>query len=149
MASSFSFELRYSIITSSMNLNQVTIPSNDLVAAVKFYKLLGLQLIVDSIPRYARFQCPTGDSTFSIHHVEHPIQTEGLTVYFECEDLDERCRSLQRQGIKFDTEPVDQIWLWREAHLRDPDGNRLILYYAGKNRKDPPWRIDTASNNSE
>jgi hypothetical protein len=36
---------------------------------------------------------------------------------------------------------TDQTWLWREARLKDPDGNQLILYSAGKNRKDPPWKI--------
>lgn len=126
----------------AMDLNQVTIPSRDLVVSVKFYKLLGLQLIVDSIPRYARFQCPSGDATFSIHHVEHLNLTEGLSIYFECHDLDDRCNQLAQQGVEFDLEPTDQRWLWREAHLRDPDGNRLILYHAGKNRKNPPWRID-------
>jgi len=25
--------------------------------------------------------------------------------------------------------------------VKDPDGNQLVLYYAGKNRKDPPWKI--------
>lgn len=124
-----------------MNLNQVTIPSRDLTTAVGFYKRLGLQLIVDSIPRYARFQCPNGDATFSIHHVEHPIRTDGLIVYFECDNLDDRFTELKHLGIEFDLEPTDQRWLWREAHLRDPDGNRLILYHAGKNRKNPPWRL--------
>ena len=124
-----------------MNLNQITIPSHDLTTAVVFYKRLGLQLIVDSVPRYARFLCPDGDSTFSIHHVEHPIQTEGLTVYFECDDLDEQFTRLQQQGIEFDLEPTDQRWGWREAHLRDPDGNRLILFHAGAFRKNPPWRV--------
>lgn len=97
-----------------MNLNQVTIPSNDLATAVEFYKQLGLQLIVDSIPRYARFQCPTGDATFSIHHVDHPIQTDGLTVYFECDELDNRCSELQKRGFKFDLEPTDQPWLAKQ-----------------------------------
>ena len=131
-----------------MNLNQVTIPSHDVAAAVEFYKQLGLQLIVDSIPRYARFQCPTGDATFSVHHVEHPIQTDGLAIYFECHNLDDCCSELQNQGVKFDMEPTDQRWLWREAHLRDPDGNRLILYHAGNNRKNPPWRIGGTADNS-
>ena len=135
----FRFENRIHI--ASMNLNQVTIPSHDLTTAVEFYKRLGLQLIVDSVPRYARFLCPDGDSTFSIHHVEHPIQTEGLTVYFECDDLDEQFTRLQQQGIEFDLEPTDQRWGWREAHLRDPDGNRLILFHAGEFRKNPPWRV--------
>lgn len=47
-----------------MDLNQVTIPSNDVNRSVDFYRTLGLQLIVDSIPRYARFECPDGDATF-------------------------------------------------------------------------------------
>ena len=27
------------------------------------------------------------------------------------------------------------------AYLRDPDGNRLCLYFAGENRVNPPWRV--------
>lgn len=48
-----------------MNLNQVTVYSKDVGKAVEFYKKLGLLLIVDSVPHYARFECPNGDSTFS------------------------------------------------------------------------------------
>jgi len=43
--------------------------------------------------------------------------------------------------VVFDSAPTDQRWLWREARLGDPDGNRLCLYWAGKNRVDPPWRV--------
>jgi hypothetical protein len=47
-----------------------------------------------------------------------------------------------------------QPWLWREAHMRDPDGNSLCLFTAGKNRKYPPWRVaaarkDTAAESSD
>ena len=126
-----------------MNLNQVTIPSKDLNISVPFYQLLGLKLIVDSVPRYARFECPSGDSTFSIHHVESiPESGESVSIYFECEQLDEKVNDLVSRGMVFDELPNDKRWLWREAHLTDPDGNRLILYYAGENRKNPPWRIN-------
>lgn len=124
-----------------MNLNQVTIPSRDVDRSVDFYRRLGLQLIVDSIPRYARFECPSGDSTFSIHYVDSLLSDIGVIVYFECDDLDGRVAELKEAGIKFDIDPVDQTWQWREAHLRDPDGHRLILYHAGENRKHPPWRV--------
>ncbi len=127
-----------------MNLNQVTIPSHDLVRSVAFYQQLGLRLIVDSVPRYARFECPDGEATFSIHRVEDPVRTSGLSIYFECEDLDVRVAELKDRGIAFDLDPVDQRWLWREAHPRDPDGNHLILFHAGENRKNPPWRIETS-----
>ena len=74
--------------------------------------------------------------------VEHPIPSDGIVVYFECENLDEVVAQLSAQGVEFDSHPVDQAWKWREAHLHDLDGNRLILFYAGENRKYPPWRID-------
>ena len=50
-----------------MNLNQVTIPSVDVIKSVEFYKKLGLRLIVDASPRYVRFEVPDGEATFSIH----------------------------------------------------------------------------------
>ena len=125
-----------------MNLNQVTVPSLDLEVAIPFYERLGLKLIVKAMPHYARFACPAGDSTFSLHQVENLPKGDGVSVYFECEDLDERVTRLQYEGITFDLQPTDQRWLWREARLKDPDGNQLILYFAGKNRLYPPWRIN-------
>jgi hypothetical protein len=44
-------------------------------------------------------------------------------------------------GIIFESVPTDQSWLWREARLRDLDGNQIILYHGGTNRLNPPWRI--------
>ncbi|MEO1437570.1 MAG: VOC family protein [Bacteroidota bacterium] len=126
-----------------MNLNQVTVPSLNVKRAIAFYELLGLRLIVHTHDAYARFECPDGESTFSIHLVDHLPEREGngVVVYFECEDLDAQVERLQAAGIAFDVLPTDQPWLWREAHLNDPDGNSLILYYAGENRKDPPWKL--------
>tara|TARA_R110000868_G_scaffold66399_3_gene197784 strand:- start:392 stop:769 length:378 start_codon:yes stop_codon:yes gene_type:complete len=124
-----------------MNLIQVTIPSIDLEKSVRFYQKLGLQLIVDSIPRYARFVCPDGNATFSIHRVEKLAVGEGVTVYFECENLDIEYNRLIAEGVEFIHPPIDQTWLWKEARLKDPDGNNIILFYGGENRVNPPWRI--------
>lgn len=124
-----------------MDLNQVTVYTPDVRRAAGFYSLLGLRLIVDSIPRYARFECPDGDSTFSLHETDRPAEGSNIVLYFECEDLDETVERLVREGIEMDEMPTDRDWLWREAGLRDPDGNRIILYRAGVNRKNPPWRV--------
>lgn len=124
-----------------MNLNQITIPSINVPRAVEFYQLLGLQVIVDSSPRYVRFVCPDGGSSFSIQHTEELPQGNGVHIYFECENLDEKVEQLKQAGIPFLSGPEDQRWLWREAHLKDPDNNHLILYWAGKNRLNPPWRV--------
>ncbi|TXF91425.1 VOC family protein [Neolewinella aurantiaca] len=124
-----------------MNLNQVTLPTLDLAQSISFYETLGLRLIVHAPPRYARFECPNGDSTFSLHLVDELPSGEGSYTYFECEDLDERVVALQAAGLDFDTQPTDETWRWREARLRDPDNNRLILFWAGEDRKNPPWRL--------
>lgn len=124
-----------------MQLNQVTLPATDLARSVAFYQTLGLRLIVDSVPRYVRFEMPEGGATLSLHHVDTPPGGPGVVVYFECADLDARVTALTAAGIAFDTPPTDQRWLWREAQLRDPDGNALILFWAGDNRLNPPWRI--------
>ena len=108
-------------------------------AAIAFYVRLGLKLIVTS-PHYARFVCPQGDSTFSVHLGE--VQTNPTTVvYFENENLDAVVKDLQASGLVFDTQPADQRWLWREARLRDPSGNPICLFQAGENRLNPPWRL--------
>jgi catechol 2,3-dioxygenase-like lactoylglutathione lyase family enzyme len=124
-----------------MNLNQVTIPSLDISRAIRFYQTLGLALIVGSLPNYARFYCKEGNSTFSIHLVGQLPVGIGVCIYFECEKLDEYVAGLISKGIVFEEMPNDKSWLWREARLKDPDNNQLILYYAGENRLNPPWRI--------
>jgi len=124
-----------------MNLNQITVPSLDLEKSIPFYEKLGLKLIVKSLPHYARFECPDGNSTFSIHLKKELPHGEGVYVYFECENLDEHVQQLKQKGIQFDLDPTDQNWLWREARLKDIDGNQLILFYGGDNRLNPPWRL--------
>lgn len=124
-----------------MNLNQITIPSLNVEKSVAFYEILGLQLIVLALPEYARFECPQGDSTFSIHKVEKLPDGEGIWIYFEEEQLDNYIETIKLKGIIIDELPEDKPWLWREARLKDPDNNIVIIYKAGKNRKTPPWRI--------
>ena len=122
-----------------MDLNQVTLPALDIGKSVEYYKRMGFLQIVDS-PHYARFECPDGDATFSVHAVDSVSAGSGVTVYFEHEALDVLCAELQERGFEFEQEPVDRSWLWREAVLIDPAGNRICLYRAGENRKYPPWR---------
>ena len=123
-----------------MNLNQVTLPCLDYVASVAFYKALGLTQIVDSPPRYARFESSTG-STLSIHSVEAVAESTGVTIYFEVEDVDAKVAELRDGGLEIDAEPVDQQWLWREAYLKDPAGNVICIFHGGENRRYPPWRV--------
>ncbi len=124
-----------------MNLNQITIFSSKTTELVEFYQKLGLRLIVDSLPRYARMECPDGDATLSVHSTCIAETDSNIVLYFECEDLDARVAELKNLGLEFEEEPKDQDWRWREAYLRDPSNNRICLFHAGENRKNPPWKV--------
>lgn len=124
-----------------MNLNQVTLPAKDIEESKDFYLELGFKMIVNS-PHYARYETPTGDSTFSIHSSEAVPTQPSAIIYFESDFLDKLVDSLKQKGFVFETDPTDMPWLWREAKLLDPSGNIICLYHAGENRKNPPWRTD-------
>ncbi len=124
-----------------VDLNQITIPCKNYEESVAFYVRLGLRQIVDSPPRYARFETKSG-TTLSIHAAGSSDAQSGTVVYFEVEEVDESVERLKRAGLEFESDPTDQSWLWREAYLRDPSGNKVCIYHAGENRRYPPWRIE-------
>jgi hydroxymethylpyrimidine/phosphomethylpyrimidine kinase len=125
--------------TDEMTIQQVTLPARDYARSVAFYRTLGLTQIVDSPPRYARFECP-GGATLSIH-VEGDAAAGDAAICFESGELDAWVGRLQAAGIVFEALPEDKRWGWREASLRDPAGNLLILCHSGEYRRFPPWRI--------
>ena len=126
-----------------MNLNQVTLPVKDMAEACKFYRNMGFLQIVDT-PHYARFECTEGSSTFSLSLDESGIENSSV-IYFEHENLDELVSTLKKNGIEFDQDPSDMRYLWREAVLHDPSGNKIKLYWAGENRLNPPWRVELSA----
>ena len=122
-----------------MNLNQVTLPVEDMQKATEFYRCMGFEQIVDT-PHYARFCCPQGDATFSLS-LSDTSAPNPTVIYFEDPELDELVTRLKGNGFSFDQEPQDQSYLWREAVLHDPSGNKIKLFWAGENRLNPPWRV--------
>jgi len=128
-----------------MRLNQVTVPLVDYEASKGFYLKLGLKLIVDTPPRYARFEMPEGGSTFSIEYVDGWQGGDWPEIWFESDRLDELVAELKSKGVVFESDPMEMPYLWRVALLRDPAGNRIALYHAGENRLNPPWRVKESS----
>ncbi len=128
-----------------MRLNQVTLPCTDYAASVAWWQRFGLTLIVDSPPRYARFECPVFDgeepSTLSLHQVEAVAEGEGVSIYFEVGDVFTEVGGRCMAGIHPLGEPERKDWRWTEAWYRDPAGNSVCLYTAGNNRRFPPWRV--------
>lgn len=124
-----------------MRLNHVTVGAADVERSAGFYRRLGFEQIVASYPHYARFKAPDGDATLSLAHAPDGVPRSATSVHLECEDVDATVERLKAAGVEFDLDPVDQPYLWREAILRDPDGNVLFLFTAGENRLNPPWRL--------
>ena len=52
-------------------------------------------------------------------------------IYFEHQQLDELVSACKSKGFVFNKNH-DMSYLWREAILNDPSGNKTILYWAGE-----------------
>jgi catechol 2,3-dioxygenase-like lactoylglutathione lyase family enzyme len=126
-----------------VRLNHVTVTVTEIERSVAFYELLGLEQIVANYPTYARFVSPEGDTTLSLHGLAPASEppSPSVSLHFECDDVDGKVAELKAKGVTFDMDPTDQPYLWREAILSDPDGNRIFLFSAGENRLNPPWRL--------
>ena len=123
-----------------MELNQITLPVKNMDDAVNFYLKLGFTQIVDT-PHYSRFSCPEGNATFSLSLESVEFENSSV-IYFEHEKLDELCADLSQRGFQFEQLPTEQRYLWKEAILKDPSGNKIKLYWAGENRLNPPWKVE-------
>jgi len=128
----------------SIRLNQVTLAAKDMAASVSFYEKLGLKRIVDSAPRYVRFEFPDDgqgtQATLSLHAAQTDFapSPDAPLIYFEVNDVE---AFLTEKDITPLTTPEMKSYLWFEADIEDPSGNRIRLFTAGKNRRFPPWRI--------
>lgn len=103
---------------------------------------MGFLQIVDT-PHYARFASQHGGGTFSLR-LSKQRMVNPTVIYFEHEQLDQLFGDLLGKGFIFEQEPTDMSYLWREAILNDPSGNKIILYWAGENRLNPPWKVAQA-----
>lgn len=128
-----------------LRLNQVTLAAKDMAASVLFYEKLGLTLIVDSAPRYVRFEFPdpsdAGEpATLSLHEVddEWSAPTDWPLIYFEVEDVIGFLRDAALAPVN---PPEAKTYQWTEADILDPAGNRIRIYAAGTARRFPPWRL--------
>ena len=131
-----------------LRLNQVTLGAKDMAASVLFYENLGLKLIVDSAPRYCRFEFPEHSetpqpATLSLHEVDNNWKppSDWPLIYFEVDDVPE---FLQQKNIIPTSDAEMKSYLWVEADIIDPSGNRIRIYQAGENRRFPPWRVKDA-----
>ena len=104
-------------------VNHITLPVSDMKRAVHFYeKYLGLKKTRgEQDPNYV---------IFDVGGVEFGLELGGkLEIFLQVEDVDKAYKSLKKKGVKFLTEPKDQLWGGRTATLADPDGNMFTLVH--------------------
>ena len=118
-------------------IESVGICVTDLARAVAFYKQLGFEEAgEDSRGRVLR----AGNAQLLLFGSRHPhphAQTRGFALALNAPGLDHlslRVRdvdglhaALSALGVAFSRPPLDEVWGWRLAQLKDPDGNNLCL----------------------
>jgi len=113
----------------------VSVPVSDQERAKEFYvEKLGFELSRedDSIPGIRWVQVtPKGGATsltlVTWFETMPPGSLQGLVL--GSADLEKDCEELVARGVEFDRPLQDQPW-GKEAVVRDPDGNRLVLQQA-------------------
>jgi len=119
-------------------LDAIGIVSADLVATVRFYRLVGLQ-IPDTTEDHIDVTTPGGvrvmfDALELIKQLDpewvkpagHPI-----ALAFRCinsKEVDEVYGRITAAGFKGKTPPFDAFWGQRYATVLDPDGNAVDLF---------------------
>jgi predicted enzyme related to lactoylglutathione lyase len=110
----------------------VSVPVSDQDRAKNFYtQTLGLTLLRDddSVPGIRWVQVAPADGGTALTLVTWfdtmpPGSLRGLVL--ASDDLDRDYQRLQALGAEFEQPPAQQPWA-KEAVLRDPDGNQLVL----------------------
>jgi methylmalonyl-CoA/ethylmalonyl-CoA epimerase len=116
--------------TPIQHIGQISIRTNDLQAAVAFYRdQLGLDYLFDA-GQMAFFMC--GDVRLMLAEPESPeFDHPSSIVYFRVGDIQAAHEELADRGVPFDDAPhliaeLDDHDLWM-AFFRDPDRNLLGL----------------------
>jgi catechol 2,3-dioxygenase-like lactoylglutathione lyase family enzyme len=129
-----------------MRLSHVTLQASDIPRSRAFYIALGFEILVDEA-HYCRFLTRIdegpGDETLSIEKHAGAIQPAAqLGLEFPTPAaLDAYAAVLRLKGVAVAEGPIDRSWLWRDARVFDPDFHEWMLFFAGKNKLDPPWRV--------
>lgn len=117
----------------------ITIPSQDLNKSIAFYNALGMQLVELEENHHAHFENKQHNVIFTAYLVP-TLPEYDVKVYFEIDHLEEY-EARFRESVLSKT--TLKNWGGKEVHLKDPDGNHLVLYQKFKATNLPPWQKPT------
>jgi catechol 2,3-dioxygenase-like lactoylglutathione lyase family enzyme len=121
-----------------MQLDAIGIVVADMKAAVRFYRLLGLDF-AEATEDHLEAQTASGvrvmlDAEALVKSFVHDwVEPRGQRVglAFRCEtpaDVDRTYTRILEAGFRGAKEPWDAFWGQRYAQVYDPDGNRVDLF---------------------
>jgi catechol 2,3-dioxygenase-like lactoylglutathione lyase family enzyme len=122
----------------AVDFNHAMIYVRELQPALHFYvDLLGLILVEQEQPGYARLRSTYSGTTIALHTLgnEQSVPEEdSIRLYFEVSNLGKLLKKLETAGVRFTQHLRRMPWGWKQAFVADPDGHELCLYWAGVQR---------------
>src|SRR5689334_18323483 len=107
------------------SINAITLATHDMARAVRFYTMLGFDLIRGGEDAaFSSFRAGTG----YLNLIAQPEQTQWAwwgRAIFHVSDVDALHAHIVASGYRPDTMPRDAAWGERFFHLTDPDGHEL------------------------
>jgi len=114
--------------------NHITVPSQDLKAAIAFYTGIGMKLIEHEPQHHAHFENKEHEVIFTAYY-NPKLPEQPVTVYFETDGI-EVFELRFRESVLSPT--IYRDWGGKDLTLQDPDGNNVVLY-----QKDTPTTVTT------
>lgn len=124
-----------------MGFDAIGIASKDLALSVRFYKLLGIELVaMGGTEHYEgtttggiRFMMDSVDLLKKINPQHKESSGSGITLCFKQSSpklVDEVHQSILAAGFKEVKAPWDAFWGQRYSSVLDPDGNQIDIFAA-------------------
>lgn len=121
--------------------DHITAPSKNLDASIAFYQHIGMTLIEVEPKHHAHFENKKHHTIFTIYYnLKRP--SYDVVVYFEVTTI-ELLEVRFRESVYFIKTIIATSWGGNELHLKDPDGNYVILYQKNQPGNIPPWQTVT------
>jgi catechol 2,3-dioxygenase-like lactoylglutathione lyase family enzyme len=104
-------------------LSAITLATGDMGAAVRFYQLVGFELLYGGeTASFTSFRA--GDSFLNLTAEPATVRWWGRAIFYES-DLDGLYQRLVAAGIRPQAPPRDAAWGERFFHVTDPDGHEI------------------------
>lgn len=124
-------------------LNAIGIVASDMAEAIRFYRVLGLDMpetpgeghVEASMPSGVRLMLDSEETILSFRPDWKRETGNQISLAFECEspaEVDEVYARLTEAGFQGEKEPWDAFWGQRYAQLQDPNGVPVDLYAASE-----------------